>query len=536
MRADSAVRAPVCGVGRSRRHLLALTFLLSISAAAPCVAAGGSPTEAERQALASLRGKLAGLIVWESNRSGSWELYAMNADGTGARRLTDLARSTKSSYTAYLRPQVSPDGKTILFGYGKHSNAAECWLVTPAGNDARRLCAGLPLNWSTDGKRIHLLRDGLVRSYELHTGLETVVSQTPAPTDGKSGSTVGTLHRSLKSVVLRTPRSNEVFVFAEGKTIKSTGGCEPRFSADGRYMYWVQGPRDFRVWDIAGDAEHQLIGTPPVETYNYTYFPTVSDDGRWLLYGASPGEHDHDTSDYEAYLVPLSDWKAAGAPVRLTYNSATDRWPHLWVAPPGGGNPLPEGPYDVASNRATNPPPPPLWLFSFSKKDAKPEFGGEWGLWPQEQGCRGEATFMDKEDAEGGNGGSMKIDYDISAAPRSFSLWMTAGPRRADLSAYDRFVIYARGSVPSFTLVVKDRNAGDPDAPEGIVERRIAGLTDRWQRFEVLFRDFVPRRPGGRFDWRAVNHIGIALIAPQDAETGTLWVDNLRAERGDVPH
>ena len=82
MRADSAVRAPVCGVGRSRRHLLALTFLLSVCAAAPCVAAGGSPTEAERQALASLRGKPAGLIVWESNRSGSWELYAMNADGT----------------------------------------------------------------------------------------------------------------------------------------------------------------------------------------------------------------------------------------------------------------------------------------------------------------------------------------------------------------------------------------------------------------------------------------------------------------------
>ncbi len=530
MRADSAGRVRRCSASVSRPYLLGLGILLSIPFASTCVAAGGSPTEAERQALASLRGKLAGLIVWESNRSGSWELYAMNADGTGARRLTDLAQTTKFSYTAYLRPQVSPDGTTILFGYGKHSNAAECWLVSLAGDDARRLCAGLPLNWSTDGRRIHLLRDGLVRSYELGTGLETVVSQTQAPTDGKSGSTVGMLHRSLKSVVLRTPRSNEVFVFAEGKTIKTTGGCEPRFSADGRFMYWVQGPKDFRVWDIAADSEHQLIGTPPVETFNYTYFPTVSDDGRWLLYGASPGQHDHDTSDYEAYIVPLEGLRAAGTPVRLTYNSATDRWPHLWVAPAGGGNPLPDGPYDVASNRATNPPPPPLWLFSFSKRDAGPEFGGDWGLWPQQEGCRGEATFVDGEDAEGGKGGAMRIDYDISAAPRSFSLWMNSRAPATDLSAHDRLVLYAKGSVSSFTLVAKDRSAGDPAAPEGIAEGRVNGLTHRWQRFEVPFADFVPRRPGARFDWRAVNHIGIALIAPQDAQTGTLWVDNLRAE------
>jgi hypothetical protein len=301
----------------------------SFAAAVLCLAcgvvfaAGASPGDAERDALAGLKGRLNGVIVWESNRTGTWELYAMRADGTGARRLTRLGEVAKSAYTSYLRPRLSPDGSTILFAYGKHGNATETWLVSLKGGDERKLCDGAPLNWSADGKRIYLLRDSLVRCYDLGTGQETLVSEVKAPTDGKSGGTVGSLHPSLQSVILRTPKSNEYFVFAEGKTVKTMGGCEPRFSADGRYLYWVQGPKDFRVWDMQANTERQVLGTPPTAPFDYTYFPTVSSDNRWLLYGASPGQHSHDTSDYEVYLQELADWVPKGKPVRLSFNTAT---------------------------------------------------------------------------------------------------------------------------------------------------------------------------------------------------------------------
>lgn len=186
----------------------------------------------------------------------------------------------------------------------------------------------------------------------------------------------------------------------------------------------------------------------------------------------------------------------------------------------------------VAGAKGAGPAPAPRPLFTFAADQAKPEFGGSFGLWPQQADCRGTATFMAGQDAEGGPGGAMKIDYTIKGEPRSFSLWLTSGGTCADLTAYDRFVIYARGDVPTFTLVVKDTSATDPDAPQGIADYLVKGLSDRWKRFEAPFRDFVPRQRGGKIDWRAINHIGIAMIAPANAEAGTFWVDNLRAERG----
>jgi hypothetical protein len=57
-------------------------------------------------------------------------------------------------------------------------------------------------------------------------------------------------------------------------------------------------------------------------------------------------------------------------------------------------------------------------------------------------------------------------------------------------------------------------------------------LRGKWQRFEVPFKGLKPRAQGGRLDWRAIDHIGIAMIAPQNAPSGTFWVDNLRAEAG----
>ena len=72
------------------------------------------------------------------------------------------------------------------------------------------------------------------------------------------------------------------------------------------------------------------------------------------------------------------------------------------------------------------------------------------------------------------------------------------------------------------------------DQPRGIAEYVLEGLTDQWRRYEVPFGAFKPREAGGHLDWRSINHFGIAMIAPQSAESGTFWVDNIRAEEGVV--
>ena len=504
------------------RHI-GLALALAVVGSVAFAAQGGQPDGDEAAALIALKGQISGKIVWESNRTGAWELYVMNADGTGARRLTSLATpGDPLAWKGYLRPRFSPDGSQVLFGYGK-AGRTESWIADSTTGEARKLTMGSPLNWLPDGSGFLLLNGKQIFRFDLASGEATLAVDLEIASANDSGGMVGYVEPSLRAGVFRFNR-NEYIDLSDGKIVKTTGGCEPHLTADGRFMYWVQGPRDFRVWDTQTDEEQQILGTPPVEPFNYTYFPTVSGDLRWLLYGASPSQHDHSKSDYEVYLQQLANWKPTGAPVRLTFNTGTDRWPNLWV----GRTEALEGTYDIASNRQTNPPPAPVTIFSFKADGAAPDWGGDSGLWPQVEGCSGETTWV-AEDAEGGAGGSMQIAYDIGAEPKSFSLWFAPG-RNVDLSAYDRLVIYARGDVPSFTLVVKDASADAEGANDaGIADALVSGVTEDWQRFELPFAQFVPRVAGASINWSAINHAGVALINGRNETSGTLQVDNLKA-------
>ena len=56
----------------------------------------------------------------------------------------------------------------------------------------------------------------------------------------------------------------------------------------------------------------------------------------------------------------------------------------------------------------------PRPLFTFAADQADPEFGGDFGLWPQQDDCRGDATFVAGEDAEAAEGLASKhiLDFD----------------------------------------------------------------------------------------------------------------------------
>ncbi|MFH0953817.1 MAG: hypothetical protein V1873_05775, partial [Verrucomicrobiota bacterium] len=65
--------------------------------------------------------------------------------------------------------------------------------------------------------------------------------------------------------------------------------------------------------------------------FKYEYFPRVSNDGRYLIFGASTGGHEHDTSDYEVFLWKIGD--PATNVVRLSFHTGNDMWPDLWLGP-----------------------------------------------------------------------------------------------------------------------------------------------------------------------------------------------------------
>jgi hypothetical protein len=67
--------------------------------------------------------------------------------------------------------------------------------------------------------------------------------------------------------------------------------------------------------------------------HSHEYFPKLSNDGRWLVWGAAAEGHEHDRADYEIFV-----WEF-GAPseqaVRLTHHPGNDQWPDLDVRPRG---------------------------------------------------------------------------------------------------------------------------------------------------------------------------------------------------------
>jgi TolB protein len=74
--------------------------------------------------------------AWESD-DGLWELWLMNADGSGRRRLTD---NTVNDWG----PSWSPNGSRIVFLSGT-SDVYDIYTMAPDGSDRRRLT-----HWTAD--------------------------------------------------------------------------------------------------------------------------------------------------------------------------------------------------------------------------------------------------------------------------------------------------------------------------------------------------------------------------------------------------
>lgn len=92
-------------------------------------------------------------VVFCSNRSGNWDLWMINLDGTGLVQLTDH-RSDE------IAPCFSPDGRRVAFSvWGQRSHRWELWLLDVDAPGVRDFIAyGMFADFSPDGTRIAFQR------------------------------------------------------------------------------------------------------------------------------------------------------------------------------------------------------------------------------------------------------------------------------------------------------------------------------------------------------------------------------------------
>lgn len=314
------------------------------------------PSTEEQQALKRISGQIQGKIVWSTSRANSkHDIWIMNADGTGAKALT------KSNQVDWF-PRFSPDGSKVIFNRSKSgwvpendANYPEKWDIWQIGSDGtgeQKIISNA--TWATyrpDGKAIIFSRAAQVFSFDIATKKETLLID-------------GEVIFNKKGVILQEPnmspdgkhiaitlrgsmRETGVWDLEKKVWTKSGDGCQIDWFADGSRLYRVNptgnggtaAPSEilwFTVKDGKPVEKIGFFGIPQAVRLmdlpgrrSHEYFPRVSPDGKWLVWGATDKGHDHDIYDYELYI-----WKI-GSPVnevtRITYHTGNDRWPDIWL-------------------------------------------------------------------------------------------------------------------------------------------------------------------------------------------------------------
>ena len=297
----------------------------------------GAPVEpgADFSPPAGFRGR----IVWSSNKSGSHDIYMMTLPSGRTERLTN-------SDHADTYPRFSPDGRRIAFSRSRpkwvsHRDQRQwdVWTLDLETGEEKLVAANaFSAVWTPDGKSLVYVKNA------------DSLAQCPADNpEGEKIILTGPMCGLPEGTIFQTPnvdgtgrflavtiRRRGVWVFdlqdvSLGKNID--GGCEITWwnGAETPRIVWVnhpgkqkntfftaEGPEygKKRLLDIAGDYSHE-------------YFPKVSADGKWLVYGASTGGHEHDVEDYEIFLWRIGTEE--DSIFRVTWHTSNDNWPDVFA-------------------------------------------------------------------------------------------------------------------------------------------------------------------------------------------------------------
>jgi Tol biopolymer transport system component len=334
---------------------ISLCWSLVLAAAAGCAADGGAaPTggseEIEGEDAAKMKAvgaKVKGQIVWSSSRDGNHDLFVMNTDGSGVKRITE-------GDAVDWFPRYSPDGSRILFVRSKKgwvserdANAEGKWdLYTLPAEGGTPKKAVDDASWGTwvDGQTILFVRGTKIFRQKLEGDGEPellVDSQKQEVLDGAllQQPQMSSDGRFIAITLRGSKRETGIWDVKKQAWIRTGDGCQINWTPDGRQVYWVHptgngGSRVFRMEMADGkptkevdDDARTFIDLPGRRSHEY--FPELSDDGSWLVWAATQRGHDHDIADYEVFL-----WQVGQPPeqaARLTFHSGNDRWPDIFV-------------------------------------------------------------------------------------------------------------------------------------------------------------------------------------------------------------
>jgi len=213
-------------------------------------------------------------IAFQSDRSGSWEIWTCDRNGSNAVQLTHFNGALTGT------PRWSPDGTQIVFD-SRANGVSQVFLVSVDGGTPRPLtndaAGGEVPSFSRDGKWIYYSsnRNGVTNSWKLP------VAGGPA------------------------------------QSVTSQRGIYPVESPDGEYLYYSRSSIDPTIWRIPlkGGAEEQVPGVPkPFDTSHWALVLSgiylVNGNGDLLFFQFDKGGLTNVFHDQRL----LTDWSMAISP------------------------------------------------------------------------------------------------------------------------------------------------------------------------------------------------------------------------------
>ena len=329
-----------------RRSLL-LIVLVAGWLSRPCLADG--PDARTREGWARMSRLGSGFVVWESDRTGRWRLWRRELDGSNLRQI-----SPEEAGRDHFCPHLSPDGTRLVY------------LSYPAGTDTYQEKAprgGVPLYvmkadgsnrkkltdsaraysedraavWQDNDHLIYIDGDGFTRRLDVRSGKSNRVTE-----KNRSGQGFG--HGFLINAT-RTHATTGQPTFSlydpsqkRITTQNALGGCQPYFSHDGKWGFWMGGAGgpinriNLKTRQVSPILKAKDPRMP--KDRHYLYFPMVSRDGRMFACAASPNQHDHFKSDYEIFVARMDPktLEVLDEPVRYSFHPGCDRFPDVFLA------------------------------------------------------------------------------------------------------------------------------------------------------------------------------------------------------------
>ncbi len=235
-------------------------------------------------------------IVFYEERGGQSDLFVMNADGSGARALTDTPQADEGY------PSWSPDGRSIAFESNTPDGNFDVYVMDADGSNVRRLTTDpkrdVGPSWSPDGRRIAFMSDRAGQEFDIYlmdadgSHVERLTSSDTNwfPEFSPDGTRLAFhVWRDVAAFDLATRQRTML-------TTEPQNGMYPSWSPDGRriaFMSWRDGPTEIFTMNADGSDQHRVASMPRGSALD----PRWSPDDRHIVFVAVPEASVHDAQD-----------------------------------------------------------------------------------------------------------------------------------------------------------------------------------------------------------------------------------------------